>query len=86
MELLGLLVSSARDRIGSYENLEPSPMHTMGSQEPVLDLHQLRIYVVPLLEYLLAADPLGVRIGMSTTCMRCLCACRLCRKSCTLLP
>ena len=50
LALLGLLASSARDRDGDV----PSQ-----ADEPVLSTEQLRIYVVPLLEFLLAADSLG---------------------------
>ena len=48
IELLGFLASSTC--------ADPDAPH---SDEPLLDVSQVRIYLVPLLEYLLAVDPLG---------------------------
>ena len=55
IEVLGLLASTA-----SFAG-ESEDYHT---EEPILNISQVRIYVVPLLEYLLAADPLGVAFDL----------------------
>ena len=52
-ELLGFLASTT--------SADPDAQH---SDEPLLDVAQMRIYVVPLLEYLLAVDPLGAAFDL----------------------
>ncbi len=59
MQVLGLLASTASDGDSAVRSLLDSY-----SQEAVLNVSQMRIYMVPVLEYLLATDPLGVAFDL----------------------
>jgi len=58
MKVLGLLASTATASLA----LESQEYHNEESQ---LDISQMRIYIVPVLEYVLAADPLGKMLSKS---------------------
>ena len=62
MQVLGLLASTASDDDSAVRSLLDSY-----SQEAVLNVPQMRIYMVPVLEYLLATDPLGVAFDLFTS-------------------
>ena len=61
-QVLGLLASTASDDDSAVRSLLDSY-----SQEAVLNVPQMRIYMVPVLEYLLATDPLGVAFDLLTS-------------------
>ena len=62
MQVLGLLASTASDDDSAVRSLLDSY-----SQEAVLNVPQMRIYMVPVLEYLLATDPRGVAFDLLTS-------------------
>lgn len=60
MQVLGLLASTASDGDSAVRSLLDSHLQ----EEAVLNVSQMRIYMVPVLEYLLATDPLGVAFDL----------------------
>jgi hypothetical protein len=59
LQVLGLLACTA-----SVEDDAVRSLLDAHSQEAVLNVSQMRIYMVPVLEYLLATDPLGVAFDL----------------------